>query len=121
VIVDGASLDPNVFLSDDRDPGAMFYVIPRRGQFVLGGCSIPGHWDDAPGADAALTEGILDRCRRFGFDPGNSLGARTGLRPARGEVRLERERRFVHNYGHGGAGYTLSWGCAEEVARLVSS
>jgi D-amino-acid oxidase len=28
---------------------------------------------------------------------------------------------LVHNYGHGGAGVTLSWGCAEEVVALVGS
>jgi D-amino-acid oxidase len=38
-------------------------------------------------------------------------------------VRLEAEERaggtVVHCYGHGGAGVTLAWGCAEEVAGLV--
>jgi len=49
-----------------------------------------------------------------------------GLRPSRKEVRLEIEslssgRWAIHNYGHGGAGVTLSWGCADEVTRIVSS
>ena len=36
-------------------------------------------------------------------------------------VRVEAEprTRIVHNYGHGGSGVTLSWGCATEVADLV--
>jgi D-amino-acid oxidase len=29
--------------------------------------------------------------------------------------------RLVHNYGHGGAGITLSWGCAGEVTTLVGA
>ena len=52
------------------------------------------------------------------------LEHRVGLRPGRPEIRLERETLpdgvpCVHNYGHGGSGVTLSWGCAEETLRLV--
>ncbi len=49
-----------------------------------------------------------------------------GLRPIRAEVALKREmlgdgRYVIHNYGHGGGGVTLSWGCAQEVVALVES
>jgi D-amino-acid oxidase len=47
---------------------------------------------------------------------------RVGLRPVRRQnVRLEQEAgtRIIHDYGHGGSGVTLSWGCAAEVADTV--
>jgi len=45
-----------------------------------------------------------------------------GLRPYRPEgfvVDAERvgNKLLIHNYGHGDAGVTLSWGCAQEVAQ----
>jgi glycine/D-amino acid oxidase-like deaminating enzyme len=48
-----------------------------------------------------------------------------GVRPFRkGGPRIEREdvagKTVVHNYGHGGAGYTLSWGSATLAAELLS-
>ena len=121
VVVSGPRLDPAVMISDDRDPQSLFYVIPRRGEFVLGGCAVDIDAVVPPAPDADLARTILDRSRQRGFDPGAVLYQRTGLRPVRREVRLEREGRVVHNYGHGGAGYTLSWGCAEEIATLLTT
>jgi D-amino-acid oxidase len=52
-------------------------------------------------------------------------GERIGLRPARrGGPRVAAETvpgggRIVHTYGHGGAGMTLSWGCADEISDLA--
>jgi D-amino-acid oxidase len=51
---------------------------------------------------------------------------RAGLRPKRDVTyRLEPEthgdRFIVHNYGHAGAGITMSWGCAREVVDLVAA
>ncbi|TKR94877.1 hypothetical protein L596_009109 [Steinernema carpocapsae] len=49
----------------------------------------------------------------------------SGLRPGRDEVRLERvevpksKTKVIHNYGHGGNGFTLSWGCALEAVDLA--
>jgi D-amino-acid oxidase len=47
-----------------------------------------------------------------------------GLRPIReGGCRLEAlwlgDRLVVHNYGHGGAGVTLAWGCGNQVVDLI--
>jgi D-amino-acid oxidase len=49
------------------------------------------------------------------------LNHRVGLRPSRPSVRLERVGDVIHCYGHGGAGVTLSWGCADEVVALAES
>jgi D-amino-acid oxidase len=122
VITEVGGVDRSITVTDERDPDALFYMIPRRDELVLGGCSIA--WP--PGApaevDPALTRRILDHARALGLAVGDVKRVRVGLRPYRPEVRLERDdrsSRIIHNYGHGGAGYTLSRGCAEAVARLV--
>ncbi|QYU66686.1 FAD-dependent oxidoreductase [Leptolyngbya sp. 15MV] len=43
------------------------------------------------------------------------------FRPAGPRLEAERfgERTVIHNYGHGGSGWSLGWGCADEAAALA--
>jgi D-amino-acid oxidase len=100
------------------------YVVPRAHDVVLGGTDEEGSWDRRP--DPAAAERILQRATRLvpALAEAQVVRHRVGLRPARPTVRLEEQRgvnggRVVHCYGHGGAGVTLSWGCADEVLALA--
>jgi glycine/D-amino acid oxidase-like deaminating enzyme len=60
----------------------------------------------------------------FTYDPNAPGACIAGVRPYRNSsYRLESEliadKFIVHNYGHGGAGITLSWGCASKVRKIV--
>ncbi len=112
-------------LLDQTGPLTLSYVFPRKNDYVLGGTDEVNvyHTDEDP----ATTEQILRKAKQL--DPTlecqEILESLIGLRPARQEVRVELENcsgrcPVIHNYGHGGAGYTLSWGCADEVATLAS-
>ncbi|MGE0545559.1 MAG: FAD-dependent oxidoreductase [Kofleriaceae bacterium] len=119
VLTEPGTVDRRITVTDDRNPDEVFYMIPRRDELVLGGCSIPWRRGAPLAADPAITDRILAHARRLGLGIGAVRTVRTGLRPFRNEVRLEREGRIIHNYGHGGAGFTLCRGCAEQVAILV--
>ena len=101
------------------------YVVPRSHDIVVGGTDDEGAWDRRP--DPEVARRLLARAAELAPELARArvLGHRVGLRPARPSVRLEAEQRggtrVVHCYGHGGAGVTLSWGCADEVATLVSA
>jgi D-amino-acid oxidase len=123
VIVERGDADITVTVTDERDPDRIFYVIPRRNELVLGGCSLLVAPGDEPRLDPSVTARILAHARRLGIGVGAVRTERVGLRPYRAEVRLERDRdhpRVIHNYGHGGAGFTLCRGCAEDVAVLLA-
>lgn len=115
-------------LAEPEDPdGDPTYVVPRRSAVVCGGTARPGreNLDPEPGT----ASDILRRCRDLVPELASApvVGHRVGLRPVRPEVRLELDDTgaltpapVVHCYGHGGAGVTLSWGCADEVASIVT-
>lgn len=103
---------------DGAHPDGSTYVIPRGTDVICGGTADAGT-DREP--DAAMAAAILARCAELVPELAGApvLGHSVGIRPARPEVRLERVGDVVHCYGHGGAGITLSWGCADEVVGLV--
>ena len=96
------------------------YVVPRGDTVVVGGTEEPGDWHRTPRPETA--EDVLARASALvpAVAGARIVAHRVGLRPARPSVRLEAVGRVVHCYGHGGAGMTLSWGCAADVAALVA-
>lgn len=102
------------------DAAGPTYVVPRSRAVVVGGTDEDGTWSRTPSAETAIE--VLDRATRMVPELAGAtvVGHRVGLRPVRPTVRLEVAGRVIHCYGHGGAGVTLSWGCAEEVSRLVA-
>jgi D-amino-acid oxidase len=107
------------------DDAPLMYAIPRVNDCVLGGTN---DLSDNLAADPATTQQIVAECSRvLNIDKPPVIAERVGLRPFRKSgVRLERDRlvdgrTVIHNYGHGGAGFTLSWGCAREVLDIAVS
>lgn len=121
LICEPGGFDLATTITDARDDDAIFYVIPRRGELVVGGCSIVVPPGTPAVADPAITARILAQARALDVPIGAVRTVRAGLRPFRREVRLERDGRIIHNYGHGGAGFTLCRGCAEDVADVVAA
>jgi D-amino-acid oxidase len=94
-------------------------MFPHGDTILIGGTVEEGDWTTA--ASPVLAEQIL--AGALAVEPrlrgARIVEHRVGLRPCRPEVRLEAERigdsLVWHNYGHGGAGISVSWGCAAEL------
>ncbi len=130
-----------------NDPGAMFsisgtddgddevtYMMMRAagGGTILGGCYQKGNWESQfdPNLAVRIMKRCVDLCPQLtggkGIEHLDIIRHGVGLRPLRlGGARIEKERMedvwVVHNYGHGGFGYQSSYGCSQEVVKLVNS
>src|SRR2546423_12172926 len=105
------------------DDPPLMYAIPRSNDCVFGGTN---EISDNRTADPQTAACIIRECERvLGRAAPALIRERVGLRPGRRTgVRVETEklrdgRTVIHNYGHGGSGFTLSWGCAETALDLA--
>lgn len=106
------------------DEGGPTLVLPRTNDCIIGTTAQENDWNLRSNHDDA--NDIFRRCSQLvpDFHKAEVIEHKVGLRPGRTEVRLEVERissscSVIHNYGHGGAGFTLSWGCAQDVSEHV--
>ena len=124
-LVDGTGLD-----SWWVDLGDGLTILPHGRVAAVEDAGDEGDWSTAP--DERSARRLVERAGEIvpGLRGAALVGVRVGLRPARPSVRVEAERTptdddahrvVVHCYGHGSRGFTLSWGCADEVTRLVTS
>lgn len=109
---------------DEKGPLKHMYIIPRAQDCILGG-TVEEHQENLT-VIPEISETILKKCQSVEprLQSIEILEHKVGLRPGRNEVRLEAEKLasgniIIHNYGHGGGGVTVSWGCAEEVLQIT--
>ena len=113
---------PGAVVCDDPP---LMYAIPRAHDCVFGGTN---EISDSLIPDPAVSDAIISECTSvLKVAPPRIIATRVGLRPYRKSgVRVEAGRMtdgrsIIHKYGHGGAGFTLSWGCARSVLDLVKA
>merc|ERR1712025_906319 len=102
-------------------------MIPRGDVIVIGGSYLLGDVED--GIRVNEHAKLEQNAHLLGIDTklAKPVAEWTGFRPYRPGVRLEVDSQFglnegikvVHNYGHGGSGWTVYVGAGKEVARLL--
>ncbi len=97
------------------------YIVPRKDAIIIGGTYEEGV--EQATTEPATIAFLVEKARKIFpvLHQQTSIGSWAGLRPFRPDIRLEKDGNIVHNYGHGGSGYTLSFGCGEEVLDIIKN
>ncbi len=110
---------PDAIFLDNQTPT---YIVPRQDATIIGGT-----YEEHIGVETTEPETLQQLLAKASnvfpeLQHKRIIGNWAGLRPFRETVRLEKEANtnIIHNYGHGGSGFTLSFGCAEAVMQMIT-
>ena len=115
----------DAYYIDDSDENFPAYIFTRAHDCLLGGTAQAHQSEEHP--QPGDTQSILERCARMAPEVRKAeiLSEDVGLRPGRNALRLECDakdsdgRTVIHNYGHGGSGFTIGFGCARRVVSWI--
>ena len=102
-------------------------LVGTMGTSLAGGCSVLGIHSANPETDPNTLKPSFRALRaipRLKISEDRLIRITVCTRPFRAagprlEPEMFGEKRVVHNYGHGGSGWSLSWGCAAEATALA--
>jgi D-amino-acid oxidase len=114
---------PSFFLADTSEFGFV-HVFNYADHVKIGGTLENGIWSRRP--DPSTSQALINNIANL-FPEFGSIEIHdhiVGLRPGRSSLRLESQflpsdQLLISNYGHGGSGVTLSYGCAKSVVQLA--
>lgn len=111
-------VSPSIFYLDNETP---LYIVPRKDAIIIGGTYEENISSDT--TEPGVIQQLLNNAYHVfpHLKQQQVLGSWAGLRPVRPTVRVEHESgtNIIHNYGHGGSGFTLSFGTAKEAVSLI--
>lgn len=114
----------NYFFAERGNDKELFYWMPQGKKIVIGGTA-ERIFSHRLIDDFQVTR-MFNQAKRIEnkFDESVVLGKKVGFRPCRNSIRFEFDKlshNVFHNYGHGGSGVSLSWGCAQDAVKEVIS
>ncbi|KAH0622216.1 hypothetical protein JD844_024326, partial [Phrynosoma platyrhinos] len=109
-----------------RDGDGLTYIYPGIHNITLGGTRQKDDWNLS--LDPSISKNIFSRCCALepSLQAALDVQVKVGLRPSRSAVRVQKETLVrgsekllvVHNYGHGGGGFSVHQGTAKEATQL---
>lgn len=108
-------IDFPIYLDNEKP----LYIVPRKDAMIIGGTYEENVYDEE--TEPSIIRQLLQNAYEVfpELKQQKIIGSWAGLRPYRPIVRVEKENNTIHNYGHGGSGFTLAFGCAEEVVQMM--